>query len=267
MISEPFDAAKNSNMKEFTKDNLKVKIFETRTQMGAAAAREVSSKIAELLKVKEYINIVFAAAPSQNDFLASLNEEKVDWNRINAFHMDEYVGLEKGAPQLFGNYLKEKLFGKVTFREVHYLNGNADNPDQECERYSGLLERYPTDIVILGIGENTHLAFNDPHVAFFDDPEIVKIVDLDEKNRMQQVDPKDDICFNNISEVPTHAITLTVPALFKADYSYAIVPGPKKADAIYHTLNSEVRERYPSTIIRRHKNAVLYLDKDSAAKL
>jgi glucosamine-6-phosphate deaminase len=254
-------------MKEFTKENLKVKIFETRSLMGIAAAKAVSEKISELLKTKEYINIVFAAAPSQNDFLASLKWEKVDWNRINAFHMDEYVGLDKDAPQLFGNYLKEKLFDKVTFREVYYLNGNAHNIDQECKRYSELLERYTTDIVILGIGENTHLAFNDPHVADFDDPEIVKVVDLDEKNRMQQVDPNDDTCFNNIGDVPTHAITLTVPVLFKADYSYAIVPGQKKADAIYHTLNSEVQEKYPSTILRRHKNAVLYLDKDSGALL
>ena len=246
-------------MKEIKKENLKVKIFETRSLMGAAAAEAVSEKISELLKTKEYINIVFAAAPSQNRFLGLIKGKKVDWNRINAFHMDEYVGLDKDAPQLFGNYLKEKLFDKVTFREVYYLNGNADNLEQECKRYSELLERYPTDIVILGIGENTHIAFNDPHVADFDDPKIVKVVDLDEKNRMQQVDPNDNICFNNIGEVPTHAITLTVPALFKADYAYAIVPGEKKADAIYHTLNSEVQENYPSTILRKHKNAVLFL--------
>ena len=254
-------------MKEFAKENLKVKIFETRSLMGAAAAEAVSEKISELLKTKKYINIVFAAAPSQNDFLASLKQREVAWNRINAFHMDEYVGLDKDAPQLFGNYLREKLFSKVAFREVYYLNGNADDLEQECKRYSELLERYLTDIVILGIGENTHLAFNDPHVADFDDPKIVKVVDLDEKNRMQQVDPNDNICFNTIDEVPTHAITLTVPALFKANYAYAIVPGEKKADAIYHTLNSKVQENYPSTIIRRHKNAVLFIDEKSAARL
>ena len=254
-------------MKEITKDNLKVKIFETRSLMGAAAAEAVSERISELLKTKKYINIVFAAAPSQNDFLASLTQIEVPWNRINAFHMDEYVGLDKDAPQLFGNYLRERLFSKVAFREVCYINGNADSAELECKRYSELLERYPTDIVILGIGENTHIAFNDPHVADFDDPKIVKVVDLDEKNRMQQVDPNDNICFNTIEEVPTHAITLTVPALFKADYAYAIVPGEKKADAIYHTLHSEVQENYPSTIIRRHKNAALYIDEKSAGKL
>jgi glucosamine-6-phosphate deaminase len=254
-------------MREITKENLQVKIFETRSLMGAAAAETVSEKISELLKTKEYINIVFAAAPSQNDFLDSLKDKDLEWDRINAFHMDEYVGLDKDAPQLFGNYLKEKLFDKVAFREVYYLNGNAVNLEQECKRYSELLESYPTDIVILGIGENTHIAFNDPHVADFDDPKIVKIVTLDEKNRMQQVDVNDKICFNKIGEVPTHAITLTVPALFKADYAYAIVPGEKKADAIYYTLNNDVQEKYPATILRRHKNAVLYIDDKSAAKL
>lgn len=254
-------------MKEIEKDNLKVKIFETRSLMGAFAADVISEKISELLNTKAYINIVFAAAPSQNDFLASFTGKKVEWNRIHAFHMDEYVGLDKDAPQLFGNYLKEKLFDKVTFREVYYLNGNAVNLEQECTRYSELLERYPTDIVILGIGENTHIAFNDPHVADFDDPKIVKIVTLDEKNRMQQVDVNDKICFNKIGEVPTHAITLTVPALFKADYAYAIVPGEKKADAIYHTLNSKISELFPATILRKHDHAILYIDENSARKL
>lgn len=255
------------SMKEVKKDNLLIKIFDTRSQMGANAAEEVSNKINELLEHKEYVNIVFAAAPSQNEFLTSLNEKDVDWSRINAFHMDEYVGLDKDAPQLFGNFLREKLFEKVSFREVHYLNGDQDKLEQECIRYTNLLEKYPTDIVILGIGENTHLAFNDPHVADFDDPKVVKIVDLDEKNRNQQVDPNDPICFNKIEEVPTHAITLTIPALFKAEYAYAIAPGKNKADAIYHTINEEVQENYPSTLLREHPNAVLYIDKDSASKL
>ena len=254
-------------MKEITKENLKVRIFDSRSQMGADAAEAVSKKIKELLGQKDYINIVFAAAPSQNEFLSCLREQNIEWGRINAFHMDEYVGLDKDAPQLFGNYLREKLFGKVPFREVYYLEGDKDKTEQECKRYTQLLEKYPTDIVILGIGENTHLAFNDPHVAFFDDPETVKIVDLDEKNRNQQVDPNDPICFNKIEEVPTHAITLSIPALFKAEYAYAVVPGKNKADAIYHTLNEEIQEKYPSTLLRKHPNAVLYIDKDSASKL
>ncbi|AHM63022.1 glucosamine-6-phosphate deaminase [Flammeovirgaceae bacterium 311] len=254
-------------MKEITKEKLKVRIFNTRSQMGADAAEVVSEKIRELLQHKEFINIVFAAAPSQNEFLTSLRDKDVDWRRVNAFHMDEYVGLDSSAPQLFGNYLREKLFDKVSFREVYYLGGDPEKLDEECDKYTRLLEKYPTDIVILGIGENTHLAFNDPHVADFNDPKMVKIVDLDEKNRNQQVDPKDPICFDTLEEVPTHAITLTIPALFKATYAYAVVPGKNKADAIYHTLNEEIQERYPSTLLREHPNAILYIDQDSASRL
>ncbi|HEY6082817.1 MAG TPA: glucosamine-6-phosphate deaminase [Chitinophagaceae bacterium] len=254
-------------MREYTKDQLKVKIFPTRSLMGIAAAEAVSGKIRELLTIKENVNIIFAAAPSQNEFLSALKEKELEWNRINAFHMDEYVGLDKDAPQLFGNYLKERLFGNAPFREVHYMDGKAGDLEQECKRYAALIARYPTDIVILGIGENTHLAFNDPHVADFNDPDVVKIVTLDDRNRQQQVDPGDDICFNNIGEVPTHAITLTVPALFKATYAYAIVPGKRKAEAIYHTLNSQIQEKYPSTILRNHPHALLYIDEESAAQL
>lgn len=254
-------------IQEITRDNLKVKIFETKSAMGADAAETISEKIRELLEKKEYINIVFAAAPSQNDFLASLKEKNIEWGRINAFHMDEYIGLNKNAPQLFGNYLKEQLFGKVPFRGVYYMNGDEDNVEKECQRYSELLEKYPTDIVILGIGENTHIAFNDPHVADFNDSKTVKIVDLDEKNRNQQVDPEVEICFKAIDQVPTHAITLTVPALFKAKYAYAIAPGQNKAEAIAHTLNSPIQENYPSTILRKHPNAVLYIDENSSAKI
>lgn len=254
-------------MRELVKDKLKVRIYETRPLMGAAAADVISKQISALLESREYINIVFAAAPSQNEFLAELKEKKVDWSRINAFHMDEYVGLDGDAQQGFGNFLKEKIFGWVAFREVFYMNGNAADMEAECERYAELMLRYPTDIIFLGIGENTHIAFNDPHVADFNDPKIVKIVDLDQKNRMQQVDPSDKTCFNNLSEVPTHAITLTVPTLFKAKYAYAIAPGPKKADAIFYTLNSDVQEKYPSTILRTHNSAELYTDEAGASRL
>jgi glucosamine-6-phosphate deaminase len=147
------------------------------------------------------------------------------------------------------------------------MNGNNEDLEQECNRYAELLKRYPTDIVILGIGENTHIAFNDPHVADFNDPKTVKIVDLDEKNRRQQVDPDDKYCFVSLDKVPTHAITLTVPALLKATFAYAIAPGKNKADAIYHTVRTEVQEHYPSTILREHEHTIVFIDKDSAEKL
>ena len=251
-------------MREINKDKLIAKIYSGRPELGAAAAEILTAKISELLKTKEYINIIFASAPSQNEFLAELLNKNIEWNRINAFHMDEYIGLHPDASQGFGNFLKDRLFSKVNCREVNYLNGNASDPQDECKRYSDLLINYPTDIVCLGIGENTHLAFNDPHVADFNDPLIVKVVDLDQDCRSQQVN---DGCFSTIDDVPTHALTITMPALFKSTFAYAIVPGKFKANAIYHTLNSDISELYPSTILRRHDHAVLFIDEDSASKL
>ena len=251
-------------MREIKKDKLQVNIYNGRPELGAAAAETLTARIAELLRTKEYVNIIFASAPSQNEFLAELLKKDIEWGRINAFHMDEYIGLHPDAPQGFGNFLKDRLFSHVSCREVNYLNGNAADPQDECKRYSDLLIKYPTDIVCLGIGENTHLAFNDPHVADFNDPLIVKVVDLDQACRVQQVN---DGCFAAINEVPTHALTITMPALFKSTYAIAIVPGKFKADAIFHTINSEISEKYPSTILRRHDHATLFIDEDSASKL
>lgn len=248
--------------KKFFKDDLEVNVFGSRLEMGQDAAERVANKINELLQTKEQVNMIFAAAPSQNEFLEALLTREIDWTRINAFHMDEYIGLNAAAPQGFGNFLRDRLFGKVPFAMVAYLNGNREEPAQECIRYARLLQQFPPDICCMGIGENTHLAFNDPHVADFEDPEMVKIVELDLECRQQQVN---DGCFTDLSEVPTHALTLTVPTLFKAEYAYCVVPGEKKAPAIQHTLTADISELFPSTILRRHPGAVLFLDEASSA--
>lgn len=246
-------------------DQLEVKILENRQLMGELAARTVAEKIRELLHSKEEINIIFASAPSQNEFLTGLLEEKdIDWKRVNAFHMDEYADLPGDAPQSFGYFLKVRLFDKIPLKSIHYLNGNAADLDAECSRYATLLTQYPTDIVCLGIGENCHLAFNDPHVAFFEDPLIVKQVELDLACRQQQVN---DGCFDTLDLVPTNALTVTIPALLKSGFAFCIVPGEKKADAIYHTIEDDIQELYPSTILRTHPNAVLFIDKASAGRL
>jgi glucosamine-6-phosphate deaminase len=251
-------------MIELIKDNLKVRVFENRTLMGESVAVAVSEKINELLKTQPFVNVIFGAAPSQNEFFASLIKKDVEWSRVNAFHMDEYINLGADAPQGFGNFLKERLFEKVPFNTANYLNGNLEDPEQECLRYAALLAQYKTDIVCLGIGENTHLAFNDPHVADFNDPFLVKVVDMDEKCRMQQVN---DGCFNSIEEVPTHALTLTIPALMIAPYAFCTVPSEKKADAIYHTLTEEISAKFPSTKLRVHPNAILFLDEKSSVRI
>ncbi|HEY9194815.1 MAG TPA: 6-phosphogluconolactonase [Mucilaginibacter sp.] len=251
-------------MKEIIKDKLTIKIAGSRHLMGLVAAGEVAQKINELLQAKPFVNIIFAAAPSQNEFLEALLTHDIDWSRLNGFHMDEYLRLDAGAPQGFGNFLRTRLFDQVAFNSVYYLDGNAPDEHEECLRYAGLLTQFPADIACLGIGENTHLAFNDPHVADFNDPAMVKIVDLDNACRVQQVN---DGCFARIEDVPTHALTLTIPVLMGAPYVYAIVPGEKKADAVAHTLNSEIGEKHPSTILRQHPNAVLFIDDKSSIKI
>lgn len=236
-----------------------------RTLLGEAAAQSVSHRMRALLAQQATINMIFAAAPSQQEFLAALcREPDIDWSRVNAFHMDEYVQLPDEAPQRFGNFLKRRIFDRVPFGAIHFINGNAPDLATECTRYSQLLQQNPVDIVCMGIGENCHIAFNDPHVAFFNDPVLVKVVDLDTACRQQQVN---DGCFDHIDAVPTHALTLTIPALMQAPHIFCMVPGINKAPAVNHTLHSAISELYPSTILRQHNNAILFIDNDSASQL
>lgn len=243
-------------------DKLKIGVYSDRAEMGKAAATAVIERIISLQAIKSEINMVFAAAPSQNEFLDTLvKNEKIQWEKINAFHLDEYIGLNREASQGFGNFLRRKLFGKVGFKSVNYLNGSNNGESLECERYSDLLMNYPLDIACIGIGENGHLAFNDPPVADFKDKALVKVVELDEVCRKQQVN---DGCFETLDMVPAHALTLTIPAIMSAKYIYCMVPGKSKASAVVHTLKDEISEACPATILRTHEAAELFLDEDSA---
>jgi glucosamine-6-phosphate deaminase len=247
-------------MKSFYAGKLAVKLYATREEMGLCAAREAADRMKRLLSGKKEINVIFAAAPSQNEFLAALSaDEEIEWGRIHAFHMDEYIGLSKEASQGFGNFLRERIFSKVPFKSVHYLNGNAD-PARECDRYAALLKEYPPDIVCMGIGENGHIAFNDPHIARFFDEERVKVVELDTRCRQQQVN---DGCFLSLEEVPTQALTLTIPALLSAREIFCVVPGKTKQEAVFHTVTGNISEKCPASILKIHDHAVLYLDQDS----
>ncbi len=252
------------NKKEFKVDKLTVKQSDTRAEMGALAAAEIYATIRRLLAEREEINMIFAAAPSQNEVLASLlTYPDIPWERINAFHMDEYIGLPRTAPQRFGNFLADRIFDRVPFRSVNYIDSSAD-AETECRRYTALLEKYPTDIVVMGIGENGHIAFNDPGVADFCDPAVIKLAKLDEVCRMQQVH---DGCFASIDEVPTHAFTLTCPTLVRATYKFCIVPAATKAKAVARMLSGEVSDECPATLLRTTENATLYIENDSASML
>ena len=250
-------------MMEKKADQLTLKIFETRDEMGKRAAEDIRACIHFLLQQKDEINMIFAAAPSQNEFLAAVAASDLEWGRINAFHMDEYIGLKEDAPQGFGNFLRRAIFDKVPFRSVHFLNGQID-PQRACAEYTKLLTENPIDVVFMGIGENGHIAFNDPHVANFNDAEWVKVVDLDEKCRQQQVN---DGCFATIDDVPTHAMTLTIPTLCRAKRLFCVVPAPTKAWAVNETINGEVSEHCPASIMRCHDAATLYVDNDSSSLL
>jgi glucosamine-6-phosphate deaminase len=249
---------------EFRVDLLCVKVFADRDSMGKAAALDVSEEIKRALNLKGDINMIFAAAPSQNELLNQLSAARdIMYPRITAFHMDEYIGLPDDAEQRFGNFLKQRLFARVQFKQVHLLQPSDRDPEEECRRYSSLLKDITIDIVCMGIGENGHLAFNDPYVADFSDPLLVKVVELDEQCRLQQVHDK---CFPCLEQVPAKAITLTIPAVFSAKFVCCVVPGRSKAEAVENALTKEIAPTYPASILRRHPHAILFLDRESAAR-
>ncbi len=244
-------------------EQLIVEIFSNRRDLGKAAAQRVSLKIQELLSRSREISMVFAAAPSQNEFLEELSRASgIDWARVSAFHLDEYFGLPSTAPQSFGRFLRERLFEKVRPGNVYYLNGMAEDPERECRRYASFLKSRRLDIACIGVGENGHVAFNDPPVADFNDPEWVKIVDLDQTSREQQVH---DGCFDRLEKVPRRAMTLTVPAILSSRFIFCMVPAPSKAEAVRKALEGPVTTDCPASILRKHQNAILFLDYDSAS--
>jgi len=250
-------------LKNETVDRLKIRVFPDRGALGAAAGADVAAKIRELQAAKDRIRIIFAAAPSQNEMLATLAKaEGIDWSRITALHMDEYLGLRDAAPQRFGRFLKDHLFDLVHPGQV-YLIGSANEIDIECQRYEEFLAEGPIDIVCLGIGENGHIAFNDPPVADFNDRHKIKAVELDEACRQQQVN---DGCFSTLANVPTHALTLTIPTLMAGAHLFCCVPGPTKRAAVQKTLNDPIATDCPSTILRKHPDCTLYVDQDSYGK-
>ncbi|TBW28630.1 glucosamine-6-phosphate deaminase [Gramella sp. KN1008] len=244
-------------MLDFNKD---VNVFPTYKLTGIAAGKAIEKCILKLQKDKDTIRIIFAAAPSQDGMLEYLSSSsEITWKKIVAFNMDEYLGLPDDAPQLFSKYLEKHLFSKVELKKIHTIDPN--NPVQEeVERFSRLIKEAPIDIVCLGIGENGHIAFNDPPVADFKDPEILKVVELDQECRMQQVN---DGCFRSLDEVPKRALTLTIPALMNGNNLFCVVPGINKSRAVYKTFNEPVSTACPASILTTHSNCSYYFDTDS----
>lgn len=244
-------------------DSLNVQIYPSRQAMGAAAGAAVARRIRTLQQTKSQVSAIFGSAPSQNELLdAVCREPGIDWSRIRVFHMDEYIGLSPDAPQKFSRYLEEHLVDRVQPGHFFPIESDGD-PQAECDRHAALLAEQPIDIVCLGIGENGHIAFNDPHVAFFDDPEAVKIVEIDELCRRQQVN---DGCFPHMEHVPKRAITLTIPTLMSGAHLFCVVPGPTKRLAVHRTLHGPITPECPASILRRHPGCTLYLDPEASGE-
>lgn len=239
-------------------DRLRVEVYDDREAMGQAAASVVAGWIREAA-ASHLARVIFASAPSQRDLLAGLAAAEVPWERVEAFHMDEYVGLAPDHPDSFSAFLVRSLIGRVKCHAFHPIDGTAP-PADEVRRYAALLSAAPVDVVCCGIGENGHLAFNDPGVADFEDPATMKEVALEEASRVQQVH---DGTFPDLDSVPTSALTLTIPALTAAARMACVVPGPTKREAVRRMLRGPVGPECPASVLRRHPGAILYLDRDA----
>lgn len=251
--------------REFSAGKATVQIYQSRQSMGEAAAKTVARKMMETIRRRGRTSMVFASAPSQEEFLAYLSRmEGIEWSKVIAFHLDEYIGLPAGAPQSFGRFLAERLFCKVKVGQVYYLDGNTEDPGKEASRYAGLLRENSLNIACVGIGENGHIAFNDPHVADFYDPLLVKVVELDGICRQQQVN---DGCFASIDEVPARALTLTMSTIYNAECIFAVVPAPSKAEAVRKTVRGPISTSCPASVLRKHQEATIFLDQDSSSLL
>lgn len=255
----------NGLFESFRADKLNVYVYESRRGMGEAAAAVVAAEIRRLIETKGNAVGIFASAPSQNEFLAALVEAPgIDWSSVTAFHLDEYLGMDDRAPQSFRRFLLDRLVDKVAFGEFHGLRGDAEDGAAETERYAELLAANPPDFAVLGIGENGHLAFIDPPFCDFNDPQMVKVVELDEACRAQQVN---DGAFATIDDVPRNALSLTIPTVMAQPKLFAIVPGPAKRNAIKSAVEGAVATTCPASILRQHSDAHLFLDRDSASLL
>jgi glucosamine-6-phosphate deaminase len=246
-------------------DELEVLVYESDALMGRAVASEARELIRRAVTGKGEANLILACANSQRSFLHALRAEPgIDWSRVNVFHMDEYLGIDPDHPASFPRFLHEHFLRFVDARTFYPLPSQPQDVERACLDYQALLERHPADLVALGFGENGHLAFNDPPYAKFNDPSWVKAVELAHESRTQQVGEGH---FGSLAEVPTHAITLTIPALLAAERMLCLVPEARKAEAVRACLSEPISEDRPGSILRRADHATLYLDRDSAGLL
>jgi glucosamine-6-phosphate deaminase len=247
------------------KGTLKLEIYSNRAAAGAAAAQAAAEALRDLSLRRAEIGVIFATGASQLDTIGALTTiNGLPWNKVRGFHMDEYVGISENHPASFRRYMRERLTQKVRMKEFYEIDGTSVDPEQVCRVYAETLRAADPQLCLLGVGENGHLAFNDPPVADLNDPLDVKVVRLDTICKQQQVA---EGWFNTLLDVPEEAITLTIPTLFRVPKLIVSVPGSRKAKIMRRTLEDPISMECPSTILRTHPDATIYLDADSAAEL
>ena len=264
-MSEAHSDQSGSSAESFKVDSLSVRIHKDTMALAEAVSAEVQSYLQEVLARKGSASVMLATGTSQIEFLSRLVERGgIDWSRVTLFHMDEYLGIDSAHPASFRRYLRERVEELLHPWVFHYLEGDSPLPLAECERYSRLLQENPIDLCCLGIGENGHLAFNDPPVADFNDPYWVKVVKLDKACKQQQVSEGH---FPDLESVPPYAMTVTIPGLCAAKRMICIAPETRKAEAVRDALQGPVSTACPASILRNQGHASLELDPASAKLL
>ena len=255
----------NSPLRDFIVDKARVYVYPTKQETSVAAALAAATILRNALSRQGSARVIVGTGNSQDNMVAALVAARdIDWSRMQVFHMDEYVGMSDQHPASFRRWLKTHLVDVVHPGAVNYLRGDAPDATHECARYAALLHAAPVDICFIGFGENGHIAFNDPGVADFQDPLAVKRVTMDERCRRQQVGEGH---FPSLDAMPAKALTLTCPELARAEHLICTVPDLRKAEAVKNALTGPITEACPSSLVRTHPSAAIYLDADSASLL
>ena len=253
-----------TSLQNFRAGNAEVQIFGSSPAAGEAAAQEAARIINSAIASQGRARVIGATGNSQIPLVERLVEQKIDWNAVELFHMDEYVGMKPSHPSSFRYWMRTRLVEKVHPGKVHYLAGDAAGLNAEIARYAQLLLEAPIDVAFVGFGENGHIAFNDPPVANFNDPATVKVIELDEACRKQQAGEGH---FPDVAAVPRQAVTITCPGLFRANAWVCNVPDERKANAVRDAFEGPISEACPASLVRRHPNARVFLDTESASRL
>ena len=244
---------------------LNIEIHPDRESASEAAARDAAQTLSHLAQSADEIGVIFATGFSQISTLEALTSiPDLPWNKVLGFHLDEYIGMPASHPASFRLYLRQHLLSKVNMKDFFEIDGTVSNIEQICQQYAAKLRQVSPQLCLLGIGENGHLAFNDPEEANFNDPLDVKTVHLDTVCRQQQAA---EGWFNSLEDVPEIAITVTMPAIFRVPQLILSVLGSRKAAIVQRIVEESISTHCPATILRQHPNATLYLDRDSAANL